>query len=124
MRNRSLNQDSNSSFMAVRQTYAYADLKKPKNASSQFESVPKKKARSFWEMKNHTFELEWPRKEERREKPVSTRFYGNTDNFSHTNREITFQLPKYGIKQSPLHRQKETPIKIGHPATVDSIYIK
>ena len=62
MRNQSLNNDSGSSFMSVRQTYAYADVNRPKNVSAQFENVQKKKARSYWEMKNHTFELEWPKK--------------------------------------------------------------
>lgn len=33
-------------------------------------------------------------------------------------------MPKYAYKESPLHLQKETPIKIGHPYMLNSTYVK
>ena len=47
--------------MNVRQTYVYENKPKVQNTGGSFEIVPRKKIRSHWEMKNHTFELEWPK---------------------------------------------------------------
>lgn len=55
-------EDKQGFFKTVRQTYVYENKAKyPDNTSGQFLSIPKKKARSLWEMKNHTYELEWPK---------------------------------------------------------------
>ena len=51
-----LYEDRQSLYKSVRQTYAYENKPKyPDNLSGQFQSVQKKKPRSIWEMKNHTF---------------------------------------------------------------------
>lgn len=119
MRNRSMNADTDSSFMNVRQTYIYNNLNQPKNKEGQFECVQKKKPRTFWEMKKHTYEFDWPKKEQR-EKSLTTRAYANQS----PHLDMKFELPKYGLKQSPLHVQRQTLLKIGHTTMVDSIYIK
>ena len=35
-----------------------------------------------------------------------------------------FEMPKYGYFETPLHRQKDTPIKIGHPYMLNSTYVQ
>ncbi len=37
---------------------------------------------------------------------------------------LQYNLPKYGIKESPMHTQRATPIKIGHSMLIDSYVIK
>jgi hypothetical protein len=37
---------------------------------------------------------------------------------------MKFDLPKYGIRESPLHIQKDTPVKIGHSYLVNSTYVR
>jgi hypothetical protein len=43
---------------------------------------------------------------------------------SRQNEIMRINLPKYAYKESPLHVQKETPIKIGHPYMLNSTYVK
>lgn len=60
-KNRSLFSNTQSGFKHVQQTYVYANLPKPNNPEGQFDRLLKPRVRSKWEMKNHTFEFEWPR---------------------------------------------------------------
>ena len=55
--------NASSPFKQVEQTYVYARLPKPANPEGQFDRVVKPRWRNTWEMKNHTFELEWPKPE-------------------------------------------------------------
>ena len=57
--------DTSSAFHGIKQTYIYKDLPKPTNAGGQFEGIPRKTIRSEWEMKNHSFEFDWPKKQEK-----------------------------------------------------------
>lgn len=54
-RNRSIEVNDGSHFMGVTRSYCYANQPKVENRSGPFEIVQKKKSRSHWEMKNHTF---------------------------------------------------------------------
>ena len=64
-KNRSMHHDNSSAFHGIKQTYIYKNLPKPTNTSGQFEGIPRKTIRSEWEMKNHSFEFEWPKKQEK-----------------------------------------------------------
>lgn len=68
--------DNQASFHGIKQTYVYKNLQKPTNSTSQFEDVPRKKIRSEWEMKNHSFEFEWPKKQETA--PIRNTIYNQT----------------------------------------------
>ena len=75
-----LYEDRQSLYKSVRQTYVYQNKPKyPDNLSGQFQSVQKKKPRSIWEMKNHTYELEWPKKQERKVNPSVSSFSQNSN---------------------------------------------
>jgi hypothetical protein len=61
--NRSLFSNANSPFKHVEQTYVYARLPKPTNPEGPFDRVIKNRVRNKWELKNHTYEFEWPKNE-------------------------------------------------------------
>lgn len=42
-------------FMGITRTFIYADKDKVENKTSPFQVVQRKKARTNWQMKNHTF---------------------------------------------------------------------
>ena len=52
-----------SPFKHVEQTYVYARLPRPSNPECSFDRLAKPRARSKWEMKDHTFNLDWPKPE-------------------------------------------------------------
>lgn len=62
-KNRSLFSNAQSPFKNVQQTYVYARTPKAVNPEGQFESVIKNRTRTRWELKNQTFEFEWPKDE-------------------------------------------------------------
>jgi hypothetical protein len=67
--------------------------------------VRNKKARSKWEMKDHTYQFEWPKKENTMQLRES-RVRGISEPRTSINLFFKYEMPKYAIKQSPLHRQR------------------
>ena len=53
--------NANSGFKHVEQTYVYARTPKANNPEGQFDRLVKPKTRTKWEMKNQTFEFDWPK---------------------------------------------------------------
>ena len=60
--NKNLFQNSSSGFKPTVRQKIYETQPQVQNRSGQFEAIPNKKIRSKWEMKNNTFELEWPKR--------------------------------------------------------------
>jgi hypothetical protein len=131
-KNRSLYTNAASPFKHVEQTYVYARLPKPSNPEGQFDRLVKNRMRNKWELKNQTFEFDWP-KNEREAREDKVKCFSQMTMYeaaaaprpsSRQNDIMRVQLSKYAYKESPLHVQKETPIKIGHPYMLNSTYIK
>jgi hypothetical protein len=129
-RNRSMFSSAQSGFKNVQQTYVYANLPKAVNPEGQFDRLVKPRVRSKWDMKNQTFEFEWPRPESevRKDSQISQSRLSNLGATSRSgswqNDIIKFEMPKYGYFESPLHRQRDTPIKIGHPQTINTTVVQ
>ena len=118
-----------SPFKHVEQTYVYARLPRPTNPEAPFDRLVKPRIRTKWEMKNHTFNLEWPKPQaelKRERDNIAQSHAGSlTSRPGSKQNEISrFEMPKYGYFETPLHRQKDTPIKIGHPQLLNSTYIQ
>ena len=114
------------SFQNVQQTYIYARNPQVVKPEGHFSKLGRSRLRSKWEMKNHTFELEWPKpesqlREERSQRPSAIETARPS---SRPNEISNFVMSKYAYRQSPLHVQKDTPIKIGHPYLLDSTTVR
>ena len=62
-RNRSMFSNATAGFTNVQQTYVYAKQPQVANPEGQFGKLSRNRLRSKWEMKNNTFEFEWPKQE-------------------------------------------------------------
>jgi hypothetical protein len=102
-RNRSLFANAESPFKVVQQTYVYAKQPKPAHPEGQFQPLQRPRTRTAWEMKNHTFEFEWPARHNP-PRPAShldaptTMYEAAFRPASRNNDIMRFALPKYAYK--------------------------
>lgn len=127
-RNRSMFSHAAAPFQNVQQTYVYAKQPQVPRPEGHFGALNRKRMRTKWEMKDHTFELEWPKPEAQlrseRASHVSSQMAETARPSSRPNEISRFVMNKYAYHNTPLHVQKDTPIKIGHPYMLDSTTVR